>query len=203
MSTGKRLAKRSILGTRVAAPSGEGLYFTGIIQAVKTCEDPSLANRFSVRFDDNPLNVSEFLDTDLIGPGFKSMTYARLQAGQLVYVTHCQREMAGRVVRHDFDSQDVIITLSDVSTLFYLDGGGCKPQRKTALMIFFLRSSCFFGFINGSNHLLKADTVHIFPPSMKMTSLKSDFYEAEPLNIFTKVNDRRIFNFWQNGDTLN
>ena len=120
MSTGKRLAKRSILGPRVAAPSGEGLYFTGIIQAVKTCEDPSLANRFSVRFDDNPLNVSEFLDTDLIGPGFKSMTYARLQAGQLVYVTHCQREMAGRVVRHDFDSQDVIITLSDVSTLFYL-----------------------------------------------------------------------------------
>ena len=122
MSTGKRLAKRSILGTRVAAPAGEGLYLTGIIQAVKTCEDPSLANRFSVRFDDNPANVSEFLEGDLIGPGFKTVTCARLHAGQLVYVTHNQREMAGRVVRHDFDSQDVIITLSDVSLLFYLQG---------------------------------------------------------------------------------
>ena len=122
MSTGKRLAKRSILGTRVAAPAGEGLYLTGIIQAVKTCEDPSLANRFSVRFDDNPANVSEFLEGDLIGPGFKTVTCAHLNAGQLVYVTHNQREMAGRVVRHDFDSQDVIITLSDVSLLFYLQG---------------------------------------------------------------------------------
>ena len=121
MSTGKRLAKRSILGTRVAAPAGDGLFLTGIIQAVKTCEDPSLANRFSVRFDDDQSKVSEFLETNLIGPGFKSVTNAHLQAGQLVYVTHCQREMAGRVVRHDFDSQDVIITLSDVSTLFYLD----------------------------------------------------------------------------------
>ena len=120
MSTGKRLAKRSILGTRVAAPAGDGLFLTGIIQAVKTCEDPSLANRFSVRFDDDQSKVSEFLETNLIGPGFKSVTNAHLQAGQLVYVTHCQREMAGRVVRHDFDSQDVIITLSDVSTLFYL-----------------------------------------------------------------------------------
>ena len=85
------------------------------MQAVKTCEDPSLVNRFSVRFDD--LNSkAEFLDTDLVGPGFKPVTSIKLEAGQLVYVTHMQREMAGRVVRHDFDSQDVIITLNDVST---------------------------------------------------------------------------------------
>ena len=35
MSTGKRLAKRSILGTRVAAPIGDGLFLTGIIQVNK------------------------------------------------------------------------------------------------------------------------------------------------------------------------
>ena len=35
MSTGKRLAKRSILGTRVAAPISDGLYMTGIIQVGK------------------------------------------------------------------------------------------------------------------------------------------------------------------------
>ena len=172
MSTGKRLAKRSILGTRVAAPAGEGLYLTGIIQAVKTCEDPSLANRFSVRFDDNPANVSEFLEGDLIGPGFKTVTYAHLNAGQLVYVTHNQREMAGRVVRHDFDSQDVIITLSDVSLLFYLQGTlyvvglvVCvvrygsevnRSEKNNSFNDLFLPSSCFFPFINGSNHLLKS-----------------------------------------------
>lgn len=114
MSTGKRLAKRSILGTRVAAPSGDGLYMTGIIQAVKTCEDPSLANRYSVRFDETS-RVTEFLETDLIGPGFNLVASVTLEAGQPVFLTHCQREMAGKVVRHDFDSQDVIITLSDVS----------------------------------------------------------------------------------------
>ena len=90
-------------------------YISCYLQAVKTCEDPSLVNRFSVRFDD--LNSkAEFLDTDLVGPGFKPVTSIKLEAGQLVYVTHMQREMAGRVVRHDFDSQDVIITLNDVST---------------------------------------------------------------------------------------
>ena len=117
MSTGKRLAKRSILGTRVAAPSSssEGLYDSGIIQAVKTCEDPSLPNRFSVRFENRLDNkVSEFLETDLIGPGFRSINTVQLCAGQTVYVTHCQRELAGLVVRHDKETQDVIITTTEV-----------------------------------------------------------------------------------------
>lgn len=114
MSTGKRLAKRSILGTRVAAPVGDGLYMTGIIQAVKTCEDPSLANRFSVRFDEVKAGIGEYLETDLVGPGFKALTSVHLNGGQAVYLTHMQREMAGKVVRHDFDTQDVIITLNDV-----------------------------------------------------------------------------------------
>lgn len=137
MSTGKRLAKRSILGTRVAAPISDGLYMTGIIQAVKTCEDPSLVNRFSVKFDD--LNSkAEFLETDLVGPGFKPVTSIKLEAGQLVYVTHMQREMAGRVVRHDFDSQDVIITLNDgdcETLLKKIDEVRLLESRKSARLI--------------------------------------------------------------------
>jgi len=137
MSTGKRLAKRSILGTRVAAPIGNGLFMTGIIQAVKTCEDPSLANRFSVRFDESTTKA-EFLDSDLVGPGFKPMTSIKLEAGQLVYVTHMQREMAGRVVRHDFDSQDVIITLNDgdcEALLKKIDEVRLLESRKSARLI--------------------------------------------------------------------
>lgn len=137
MSTGKRLAKRSILGTRVAAPIGDGLFMTGIIQAVKTCEDPSLMNRFSVRFDESSTKA-EFLDSDLVGPGFKPMTSIKLEAGQLVYVTHMQREMSGRVVRHDFDSQDVIITLNDgdcETLLKKIDEVRLLESRKSARLI--------------------------------------------------------------------
>ena len=102
------------MGTRVAVPSGDsGQLLTGAIQAVKTCEDPSLANRFSVRLDSG--RVVELLDSDLVGPGFKPVASVKLMPGQLVFVTHLQREMAGKVVRHDFESQDVIINLNDVS----------------------------------------------------------------------------------------
>lgn len=137
MSTGKRLAKRSILGTRVAAPSGDGKYLKGIIQAVKTCEDPSLANRFSVRFEDDSYKVTEFLEHDLIGPGFKSVSAVSLQAGQPVFVTYAQREMAGRVIRHDFDTQDVIIALNDggETLLKKIDEVRLLESRKSARLI--------------------------------------------------------------------
>lgn len=36
MSTGKRLAKRSIIGTRVCALGSDGLYYSGVIQNVKS-----------------------------------------------------------------------------------------------------------------------------------------------------------------------
>lgn len=36
MSTGKRLAKRSILGTKVMVPGTDDLFHSGVIQAVKT-----------------------------------------------------------------------------------------------------------------------------------------------------------------------
>jgi hypothetical protein len=137
MSTGKRLAKRSILGTRVAAPSGDGQYLTGMIQAVKTCEDPSLANRYSVRFDETS-RVTEFLESDLIGPGFNGIASVSLEAGQPVFLTHCQREMAGKVVRHDFDSQDVIITLNDGSEetlLKKIDEVRILESRKSARLL--------------------------------------------------------------------
>jgi hypothetical protein len=34
MSTGKRLAKRSILGTRVVVPGEDGMFYPGLIQVV-------------------------------------------------------------------------------------------------------------------------------------------------------------------------
>lgn len=48
MSTGKRLAKRSILGSRVCAPTEEGIYMPGLIQATKT--DCRNENIYTVSF---------------------------------------------------------------------------------------------------------------------------------------------------------
>ena len=59
MSTGKRLAKRSILGTRIVAPGHDGRFYPAIIQAVKTLNELS-DTVYSCRFD-NSRKVSEFL----------------------------------------------------------------------------------------------------------------------------------------------
>ena len=120
MSTGKRLAKRSILGTRVASLGQDGYFYPGMIQAMKTQEDGGIGggvmpNRYSVRFDDGR-RVVEFLEKDIIGPGFENISSVQLQVGQIVYVTHCQREIRGTVVRHDFETQDVILQINEVST---------------------------------------------------------------------------------------
>lgn len=121
MSTGKRLAKRSILGTRVAAPGDDGLYYTGVIQAVKSSEaegssstsgDQTLGsiNRYSVRFD-LTRKVREYPESDILGPGFAGLTGVKLRPGQVVYVTYCNREMQGSVVCHRPNIDQVIIRL--------------------------------------------------------------------------------------------
>ena len=112
MSTGKRLAKRSILGTRVVAPGQDGRFYPAVIQAVKTYEDRLTENRYTVRFD-NSRKVSEFLETELIGPGFNGVSsQAELLAGQRVYITHLGREMEGTIMHHDRDMDQVVVNLA-------------------------------------------------------------------------------------------
>ena len=141
MSTGKRLAKRSILGTRVSVLGLDGLWSAGMIQAVKTQEEVGIGgglampNRYSVRFDDPPISAhvrraTEFLSADICGPGFKSVSEIQLAAGQPVYVTHNGREMKAKVVRHDFESQDVILKINEVGQTS-LAGCSCAPPPRS------------------------------------------------------------------------
>lgn len=60
MSTGRRLAKRSIIGTRVSAPGPDGIWYSGVIEEVKTpsynqsptdCINLTSDTRYKVRFD--------------------------------------------------------------------------------------------------------------------------------------------------------
>ena len=85
MSTTKRLAKRSILGTRVGAPFA-GHFHSGVIQSFKN--NNSLDTLYSVMLDDFEINngklVLDFKAHDLIGPGFQTISNVVLKKGQKV-----------------------------------------------------------------------------------------------------------------------
>lgn len=138
MSTGKRLAKRSIIGMRVCALSEDGLYYSGRIHAVKTPDSPrdnqncinlTPNTRFSVRFDQSPVfgslrrSVCEFSMAELIGDGFSSITDVKLKPTQKVYITHNGREISGSVIKHDIQMDEVTIQLqvaaNEVSWRFF------------------------------------------------------------------------------------
>ncbi|KAH8337131.1 hypothetical protein KR059_000949 [Drosophila kikkawai] len=196
MSTGRRLAKRSIIGTKVCAPGPDGLWYSGVIADVKT--PPSYSSggkpilplspppppsshtflapgdtqlnadtRYMVRFDfktavdsgisssasSSPSGLSsstdpsssvivearraaaaaaasvhispaqalrrsamikEFRESDLIGPGFRSIMETELQPGQRVYFTYNGREQSGDVIQHDASKDEVIVKITTI-----------------------------------------------------------------------------------------
>lgn len=129
MSTGKRLAKRSIIGTRVCAPGEDGKYYSGVIQAVKTpanyaennnCINLTPNTRYSVRFDSRQGNLgrttAEFYENDLIGPGFQSVLGVELVQGQKCFVTFNGREICGEVCKHHAETDEVIIKIQPIGT---------------------------------------------------------------------------------------
>lgn len=131
MSTGKRLAKRSIIGMRVCALlPDDGLYYPGRIHAVKTPDSPkdnqncinlTPNTRYSVRFDPNPAfnthrrGIYEFSCSELIGDGFGNITDVKLKPNQKIYVTHNGRETGGVVVEHDVTLDEVTIQIQPAS----------------------------------------------------------------------------------------
>ncbi|XP_030757793.1 uncharacterized protein LOC115883573 [Sitophilus oryzae] len=124
MSTGKRIAKRSIIGTRVCAPGEDGKYYSGVIQAVKTpanvesnsnCLNLTPNTRYTVRFDSRQGNLgrttAEFFENDLIGPGFQSVLGTELVCHQKCFVTFNGREICGEVMKHHVETDEVIIRI--------------------------------------------------------------------------------------------
>lgn len=110
MSTGKRLAKRSIIGTRVVALREDGLFHSAVIHAVKSTKEEGGEAKYSVRFDDSRA-VSVYADSELIGPGFQSLQSAILQAGQKVFLTFNGREVTGEVRLHDTAADEVEVVI--------------------------------------------------------------------------------------------
>lgn len=131
MSTGKRLAKRSIVGSKVVVQGDDGLYYPAVIQAVRTGE---LGTRYAVRrygvSGNSGSGTVEYAECDLIGPGFQSSSALKLKAGQRVYVTFTGREIAGQVTCHRPDVDQVHITL-------------LAPNSVTIFLFFFFQAFLF------------------------------------------------------------
>lgn len=150
MSTGKRLAKRSILGTRVTVPGADGRYRAGAIQAARTC-DASGKSIYSVRLEESG-RAFEFAAADIVGSGFAGVSDVQLLEGQRVFVTHNNREVTGRVVRHDFGSQDVLLTVGGsgaevgaAATTIMAVGGLCNGRQTCRVGLLFFAFSCLAG----------------------------------------------------------
>lgn len=101
----RRLAKRSIVGTRVAAQWQDGRYYSGVIQDSNPTHDGR--HFYSVTFDDG--YTRQVFETDIIGPGFQTINTATLKKGQKVFITHSGREIFGTVIKHNKPEDSVII----------------------------------------------------------------------------------------------
>ncbi|XP_068203165.1 zinc finger protein 395-like [Palaemon carinicauda] len=114
MSTGKRLAKRSILGTRVACCLDDGKYHGGVICAVKNTDEggPPV---YSVRVE-GERRTREVREGDLVGSGFTAVGSVKLRSGQKVYITHNNREVSGNVLYHRPNIDEVLISVISPET---------------------------------------------------------------------------------------
>ncbi len=79
------------------------------LQAMKT-EEVKSGKHYSVRFE-GTRKVSEFSESEIIGPGFQNVSTSKLRPGQIVYITYCNREVQGSVICHRPTADQVIVRL--------------------------------------------------------------------------------------------
>jgi len=91
----RRLAKRSIVGSRVCALSTDGRYNPGVIESIQVW--PNGEEVYTVNFTGGSRLTVQ--NRDIVGPGFQTVTSVNLKPGQKVYITHHGREVPGAIVR--------------------------------------------------------------------------------------------------------
>lgn len=110
MSGTKRLAKRSIIGTRVSALwHQDGRYYPGVIRALAADDTLTTKALYTIHFDDG--FEASVTSKDIIGPGFQTMPSTRLKHAQKVFVTMNGREVSGVVANHDRKFDEVVISV--------------------------------------------------------------------------------------------
>ncbi|ESO02066.1 hypothetical protein HELRODRAFT_161293 [Helobdella robusta] len=92
----RRPGKRSIVGTKVCALFDDGFYRPGVIQSVHIPANSQLAQTYTVTFDEG--GTFSYSESQLIGPGFQSLTNDSLKVGQKIYITFNSREVKGCII---------------------------------------------------------------------------------------------------------
>ena len=105
----RRLAKRSIVGTRVAAKWQDGRFYPGIIQSQYAEETPFTDAVYTVLFDDG--YEKNIPCKSIIGQGFQQIHSAFLKNGQKVFLTLNGREVTGTVIQHNNDSDEILTSV--------------------------------------------------------------------------------------------
>ena len=105
----RRLAKRSIVGSKISARRQNGRYVPGVIQSQYAEEGPFSDAVYSVQFEDGVQNLIS--GKHIIGPGFHPTTVAVLKNGQNVFLTLNGREVNGTVLQHNRDSDEVLMNV--------------------------------------------------------------------------------------------
>lgn len=105
--------------------------------AMRSSEDGLGEKFFSVKLEEIGI-VQEFLEGDLVGPGFLSClpSDTQLVGGQGVFLTHLGREVEGKVIIHKWDMDMVDIDARDVGIVSKrLDEVRLMESRKSARLI--------------------------------------------------------------------
>ena len=132
----KRLAKRSIIGTRVSALwSQDGRFYPAQVQGQVSEETITSKAVYAVRFDGGTLQHVK--SRNVVGAGFDSITSMTLVPGQKVFLTLNGREVCGYVARHDEDVDEVLVNVrtpsgEEFSTVRKLEDIRLLESRKSA-----------------------------------------------------------------------
>jgi len=107
----RRLAKRSIIGTKVCALWQDGRFYPGVIQNHPADDEVSqfFEAQYTIRFDDG--FQRQVCAKDIVGPGFNNISNFSLKFGQKVFLTVNGREVTGIVAVHNRSTDEVIVNV--------------------------------------------------------------------------------------------
>uniref|UniRef100_A0A0B7AS88 DUF4772 domain-containing protein n=1 Tax=Arion vulgaris TaxID=1028688 RepID=A0A0B7AS88_9EUPU len=135
----KKLAKRSIIGTRVSAlwPQ-DGRYYPGIVQSQVYEETITADAVYDIIFDDG--FTHHIKSRNVVGPGFQQVTSTVLKRGQKVFLTLNGREVNGVVLHHNHVIDEVVVKLrnqngEDYDTTRRLEEIRLLESRKSARLV--------------------------------------------------------------------
>lgn len=133
----RRLAKRSIIGTKVCALWQDGRFYPGVIRSVPDDTESELG-KYTVLFDDG--FEKDLVGKDIIGPGFQNLINSSLKFQQKVYLTLNGREVQGVVLKQDSKTNEVLVSVQfstneEVELIKRIDELRLLESRKSARLV--------------------------------------------------------------------